>query len=355
MKEITSMLTIIAAFSLLPLTGLVLLKQIDYAHAKDVTLHNGKDNLINNVEIQSSQAEGIKELGHPVKGLSLAIINPIFTEAMYNKSFYDFIHSHEDAKKGQKITSNLSLLSSKISNELNKTRMISFLAEHLKVSSPGSNITLMTDLDVHNGSIFNRSGLNKYDVLVLGHEEYVTQEEYANFKKFVANGGTMILLSSNAFMAEVRYDRNTEMVTLVKGHWWAFNGKFAWISVGERWKKENSDWMGSNYFCYLCKYRFDNNPFDYSPHEEDYITNPNAKILINYNASDLDHKGSRALADDVKKKFQSSTDVKYTIATYLLKYKKGEVIALGIYSDDLIGNDKFMHFLDSLIFEYARS
>lgn len=331
MKEIDSLLAIITI--LLPLTGLVLLI---------------------NLEIPSAQAGGIKEVGHAVKRLSLAIVNPVFTEAMYNNSFYIFEDLHLDAKKGERITSNLSLLSSKISNDLNKTRMISFLAEHLELSSPESNITLLTDLDVHNGYIFNKNGINKYDVLVLGHQEYVTQEEYAHFKKFVADGGTVILLSSNVFMAEVRYDRNTEMVTLVNGHWWAFNGKYAWPSVGERWKKENSHWIGSNYFCYLCKYRFDNNPFDYTPHEEDYITNPNAQILLDYKASDLDHKGSPALADDIKKKFQSSADVKYTIATYLLKYKKGNVIALGIYSDDLTGNDKFIRFLDSLIFEYAR-
>lgn len=45
-------------------------------------------------------------------------------------------------------------------------------------------------------------------------------------------------MDSNAFLAEVKYDANTNKVTLVKGHSWAFNGKSAWRSVKERWKNE---------------------------------------------------------------------------------------------------------------------
>jgi hypothetical protein len=126
---------------------------------------------------------------------------------------------------------------------------------------------------------------NAYDVLILGHQEYVTQKEYDNIKKFVANGGTLIILDGNVFFAEVNYDINTQTVTLVKGHWWAFNGKSAWKSVGERWKQETSRWMGSNYLCYQCVSRFTNDPFEYRPHEEQYVTNQNDTIVMNYNAA----------------------------------------------------------------------
>lgn len=55
-------------------------------------------------------------------------------------------------------------------------------------------------------------------------------------------------MDSNAFFAEVKYDANTNKVTLVKGHSWAFNGKSAWRSVNERWKNETEQWIGSNYY-----------------------------------------------------------------------------------------------------------
>jgi hypothetical protein len=40
------------------------------------------------------------------------------------------------------------------------------------------------------------------------------------------------------------------------------------------------------------------------------------------------------------------------IATYELNYKKGKVIALGIYSDDIIANPKFNEYFDSLLVKY---
>src|ERR1051325_10297456 len=100
-------------------------------------------------------------------------------------------------------------------------------------------------------SIFTKNGKNNvYHILILGHQEYVTQQEYNNLKKFVVNGGTLIILDGNVFFAQVKYDKHTQTVALVKGHWWAFNGKSAWKSVGERWKQETSQWIGSNYLCY---------------------------------------------------------------------------------------------------------
>jgi hypothetical protein len=85
---------------------------------------------------------------------------------------------------------------------------------------------------------------NIYDVLILFHQEYVTQEEHNNFKQFVKNGGTLILVDSNAFFAEVGYDSLTKVVTLVSGHAWQYNGKTAWKGVYDRWKEDTSNWTG---------------------------------------------------------------------------------------------------------------
>ncbi|HEY6882433.1 MAG TPA: N,N-dimethylformamidase beta subunit family domain-containing protein [Nitrososphaeraceae archaeon] len=202
----------------------------------------------------------------------------------------------------------------------------------------GANITVLTDADVDNDLIFTKNRpANAYDIIILGHQEYVTQKEYDNLRKFVTNGGTMIILDGNVFFAEVKYDRSNQTVTLVKGHWWAFNGKSAWKSVNERWAKETSTWVGSNYLCYRCVNKFTNDPFGYTPHEEQYVTNPHDIILLNYDAS-----LSRSIMSRSKP----------VIASYELSYQKGRTIALGIYSEDIISNGRFDRYLDSLLLQY---
>ena len=140
----------------------------------------------------------------------------------------------------------------------------------------------------------------------------------------------MIFMDGNVFYAQVKYDRNTHTIALVKGHGWAYNGKSAWRSVAERWAKETSQWVGSNYHCFSCNITFANNPFQYKHHEEQYLTNPKALILLNYNAS-------------ITKK--DSKPMKILIATYMLNYQRGKVIVLGIYFDDVITNSKFIRLL----------
>lgn len=152
---------------------------------------------------------------------------------------------------------------------------------------PKSNVSVLTDIDIDGGSIFkdSKNTTNKYDILILGHQEYVTQQEYTNLKTFVANGGTIILLDGNVFYAQVGYDRISQTITLLKGHGWAYNGKSAWKSAGERWANETSQWVGSNYLCSSCKIVFTVNPFGYNHREEQLLTNANDTILLNYNAS----------------------------------------------------------------------
>jgi hypothetical protein len=217
------------------------------------------------------------------------------------------------------------------------------LIRNLKWATPQSNITVITDADVDSDGIFLKNGSNGYDVVILGHQEYVTQREYDNFKRFVSNGGTMIILDGNVFYAEVNYDNSTKTIRLVKGHGWAFNGKSAWKSIGERWANETAMWVGSNYLCYSCDITFTNNPFRYIHHEENYVTNPNDIILLDYNATDKNN------ATD----YNYKTDIRHVIATYELNYGRGKVIALGIYSDDIIANGKFDRFLDSLLLQYG--
>ena len=237
-----------------------------------------------------------------------------------------------------------------------------YLYKNIKSLIPKSKVDILTDADVDASTIFTaKNGLNKYDILVIGHQEYVTQQEYDNLKHFVSSGGTMIILDGNIFYAEVNYNRNTHTVTLVKGHGWAFNGKSAWKSVSERWKEETSHWIGSNYLCFRCGITFSNNPFGYKQHEEQYITNPHDVILFNYGASlpmpmVKNSKQSSVILSSQQLSInrEAHIDTKHIIATYELRYQKGKVIAFGIYADDVITSNKFDKYFDSLLLKNIR-
>ncbi|HEY5631448.1 MAG TPA: N,N-dimethylformamidase beta subunit family domain-containing protein, partial [Nitrososphaeraceae archaeon] len=283
---------------------------------------------------------------------SIAIVVPVFTAAAYNDAFYTFYKHFQFAKVGQNITKNLYLLSTKITSP--KFRVISaldasssslpYLVKHLELAAPRVNLSVITDVDVDSGSIFtnNLNTTNRYNILILGHQEYVTQQEYNNFRTFVANGGTLLLLDGNVFYAQVGYDRPTHTITLIKGHGWAYNGKSAWKSVGERWFNETSQWVGSNYLCSSCVIKFANNPFEYMHREEQYLTNNNDTLLLNYNESysTLNPNAPKDLA----------TAHSYTVGAYELQYKKGLVIGTGLYADQIITNRSFLVFLDHLLF-----
>ena len=278
------------------------------------------------------------------KGVNIAVVMPTFTAAAYTNAFYVFYNKYINVTRGVNITTDLNLLSSKVTNEPSSSASglaMLYLLGNLKWITPDSNVDFHTDQDVDAGSIFQANGSNAYDVIILGHQEYVTQKEYDNFKQFVGNGGTMIILDGNVFYAEVKHDNNTDTVTLVKGHSWAYNGKSAWRSVDERWKNETAQWVGSNYISGISK--FANNPFDYLPHEEQYTTNPKDVILLNYNAT---------IPSNISRDISNKTG-SIVVATYELNYLKGKVIALGFYSDDIITNGSFDRYFDSLLLQYA--
>ncbi|HET7283089.1 MAG TPA: N,N-dimethylformamidase beta subunit family domain-containing protein, partial [Nitrososphaeraceae archaeon] len=320
---------------------------------------------------------------------NIAIIRPTFTAAAYDNAFYLFYKLNANATIGSNITRHVGLLSNTITTNNNtlseaasrvsSEAAIDYLVDHIKWLMPKSNITVLSDEDAHNGYIFKKEGggnssntnsnnnQNAYDVVILGHQEYVTQKEYDNLKKFVTNGGILFLMDGNTFYAEVKYDDKTKTITLAKGHNWEFNGKSAWRSIGERWTKETSQWIGSNYLCYSCRIIFLNNPFEYQHREEQYMTNPKDKILLDYNASvigphstdDIDTTNNSTMAyhsnvtNAPPQNNNNNKTTKMEIATYELDYGKGKVIALGIYADDIIINYRFNKFLDSLLLRYS--
>jgi len=278
------------------------------------------------------------------KGARIALVVPTFTAAAYNyNGFYDFYRSQANAPSNSNVTTGLNLLRVKVCEPLmtstsNSAYEMLYFVNDLRWTNSQSKITVLADQDVDGGQIFGSSNTtNAYDIVILGHQEYVTQKEYDNLKQFVANGGIMIVLDGNVFYAEVTYDPAAGTIQLVKGHGWAFNGKSAWRSIGERWTNETREWVGSNYLCSRCTVSFANNPFGYLHHEEQYVTNPKDIILLNYNASITDFK---------------RVPGRIVVATYELSYGKGQVIALGLYSDDIIANGRFDRYFDSLVEKY---
>ena len=318
------------------------------AHSKN---KNQLTTFENNIHSSNNAHKSTNSLAGRIfnKGLNIALVAPTFTAAAYDdNSFYAFYKLYGNVPVGTNVTSNLNLLSRKISSHdtVEASLVMLKLIDNLKLINPHSRITILSDADIDNGSLFSnysnensgKSRTNIYDLVILGHQEYVTQREYDNLKKFVSNGGTMVLLDGNVFFAQVNYDNHTKTENLVKGHWWAFNGKSAWRSIGERWKQKTSQWVGSNYLCYMCVSAFGNDPFEYTPHEEQYISNHNDSILLNYDA----------LTGKVR-----IHNTQPTIATYELNYQKGRVVTLGIFSDDIIDNSKFDKFFDHLLVKYA--
>jgi hypothetical protein len=292
----------------------------------------------------------------------IAFVEPTFTYAAYqNSSFYNFYYKYfprlEQRPPGSIISNDLYLLKDRpiphgpfpyfahpsSTPDIPYKFYFDTLLQHVKKYDP--NITNLTDVDVDQGKIFQtkNNSTNAYDVLFLFHCEYVTQAEYNSLKQFVKNGGTIVFTEGNVLFAEVAYNKANDSVTLVKGHYIGFDGVSAKWGVGERWLNENKEWMGSNFLDIDSTVRlfFRNNPFNYTHSEEQYVTNPHAKILKDYglvvprNVSDYE-------------KYANAT-----VGTYEMNYGKGKVINLGIWGHTLSTDRVFLEYIDRTIIPLA--
>jgi hypothetical protein len=218
---------------------------------------------------------------------------------------------------------------------------------------PPIQIADITDKEVHEGKIFDSAGNNAYDVLFLFHQEYVTQQEYDNLKRFVVqNGGTIVFNTANTFCVEVKYDSADNTVTLVRGHTWAYDGNSsAWRAYPrERWINETQQWVGSNFMLdpQSDDVTFSNNPFNYKHSEEQFITNPNATIIHDFEVTE---DTTNELGDERVKQY--FPDLETVVATYEMISGKGKVINLGIFGHTMDDNEAFLKFYDEEILSRA--
>ena len=290
----------------------------------------------------------------------IGFVRPTFTEAAYQEhGFYRFYQKYGFPPFGVNITTDLDMLTvntppsiAELHNDydilnlsnltalipLNGTGLddISFegypdaqdfwmpFIEHVKKVAPNAIVTVMRDEDVNSGHIFlnGNVSINAYDILLLFHDEYVTQKMYDNYKRFVENGGTIVFIDGNIFYAEVRYDEDDRAISLVEGHNWKFDGKIATRSMPERWYNETRQWVGGNWLVNFIanKVIFTNNIFNYTHHEEQFVSNPEARIIIDY--------GIRFPEDDY---IEDPSLANKTVATYTLNYGEGKVIMVGLF------------------------
>lgn len=301
----------------------------------------------------------------------IAFVEPTFTEAAYNEDgFYYFYFKYNHVEEGVPVTTDLNYMTGQIPREIDN-RYFEPILERVK-AEPNAQVSMIKDQDVHAGILFGPDGSRAYDVLILLHNEYVTQEGYDQFKSFVNSGGTIVFIDPNIFYAEVKYDEDTCIVTLVKGHDWEFDGTSVKKSVAERYFDENKEWMGSNFVVRDIRdpVEFDNNPFGYRHFEENYVNNPSAQVLLDYEAKFIDPQAEAAkneppiilrgvLRDlfgvgggDYLDESHKDTENKQ-IATYELSHGKGKVLMLGIYGQNLANNTQFLDFLDRIILTRA--
>jgi N,N-dimethylformamidase beta subunit-like, C-terminal len=337
-----------------------------------VTVRDNANNLgyaettINVVPFNGTLATTIGEYKKP----RIAFVRYTFTESAYrDNGFYDFYYKHGFPPSELKITTDLNKLTVKTTPStpeilsdnaiLNLTNITTLLPpgdefnfwipfiDHVKKVAPNATVTVIRDEDVHDGHIFYKDNkTNAYDVLMLLHNEYATQDEYDNLKQFVKNGGTIVFIDPNTLYAEVSYDRDNDTIRLVKGHDWEFDGKTARSSVQERWYNETKEWVGGNFLATDIKENitFTNNPFNYTHFEEQYVNNPKDKIIIDYGIK------------FPQKDYLKDPSLKQTrVATYTLDYGKGKVIMLGLTGHNLAFNESFMRFFDDLITDQALS
>lgn len=278
----------------------------------------------------------------------IAFVEPVFTTTAYS-SFYKFYAKYAKVPFGQNVTTDLNLLNvTVVMGWGHSNPLYIFLTSKIASEAGllvGNNAFILTDIDVDQGKLFSpTNGSRLYDYAVLGFSEYVTSSEYSAFERFVATGGTLVILSATTFLAQVAYYPGASKVALVGGNTWYFNGVSAWKGPLGMWKGENTNWVGSNYALFYASERYSINgaianasdPYgwalstafgprlfdDYLPHEENLVTNSADRVIALWNL-----RGYNG-----------------TLAMYEHLFGKGRVIHVGVFGTDILMKDIEMKF-----------
>lgn len=292
---------------------------------------------------------GIPGTGIPLN-VSVAIVKPVFTSTPYSQynygSFYAFYHKYRGATGN--ITTDLGWLNTSVLSGIKYNSgwghtyplyafFISPAARYCGLDL-GKNVNVISDINVTDGALFNSNGTRRFDAAVIGHQEYVTQAEYDQFRRFVATGGHLIAMSSNEFYAKVKFDPKTLMETFVTGHGgFAFNGHTAWYGTYVRPPWNTSGWFGSVYCCFH-KYQYKGATVN--------ATNPIGSILNQYFGGVVFKGYTTHEENAVSNTTRTSIVAMFlqkpglTIASYIHWYGKGAVVCFCVFGEDLVSYEK---------------
>lgn len=289
----------------------------------------------------------------PVVSLSehrsrVAVVKPVFTATAYS-SFYSFYTKYVNTPKDQIIRSDLELLNATLVDSWGwSDGLRAFLSSNTAKTNGlilDKNLTVLTDVSVHGGGLLNENGTRRFDAVILGFTEYVTAQEYAAYKHFVANGGRLIFMDATNFFAEVRFYPQTNHLALAKGHGWGFDGKKAWHDVSERWSQESTNWIASNFCCFGYGRRYDGallvgaNVISLS-----LQANFGPKVFQSYKGHEENRITNSSFTEILAQWVQLDSTSQNLVAAYSHRFMHGTVIHIGIMSSDVISFDRSVQF-----------
>jgi hypothetical protein len=186
--------------------------------------------------------------------------------------------------------------------------------------------------------------------VILGHEEYVTTNEFNQFQTFVAGGGRIVAICGNTFWGQVSYSTSTGIETFVAGHGFQFNGTAAWKSNLKPFDIESTSWFGSVFAgsgltvkgailtgtdslsLSITRAFHDTSAFtDYSyPHNElNYVSNTSAtRIIAKFYVNTSPTNASQVNWPPVP------------VEAYAHQYVRGQVVDMVIFGQDIILRDQ---------------
>jgi hypothetical protein len=182
-----------------------------YVNERDIIKKDGQEfyTLIR-IELDPAKRDLYQKIGNPTR---TAVIVPLFTATAYAEpGFYTYYRGECDT----------SCLTRPIIHSYRDTASV-----HAIQAFKLLNYTMITDLDVDK----DPSIVNRFDKLVILHNEYVTKKEF----DAITNHPKVVYLYPNALYAEIRLNSDNT-ITLVRGH----NYPESHIKNGFDWEYDNT-------------------------------------------------------------------------------------------------------------------
>ena len=295
-----------------------------------------------------------------VSSLRIALVQPILTSTPYSQygtgSFYAFYAKEQGVRDN--VTTDLNLLSTSVSSGsgFNQGWGLSYGMYRFFTSQTaencgllvGKNVQILTDIDVSQGALFYAQNQTaKFDAVVLPFSEYVMAQEYLAYEDFVAGGGTLVMMA-HSLEYPVTYNATTNFETLVYSHGWAFNGRYAYpIACSSNtyvstcpWAKNNTDWTGSNPCMASCfhTYKFNGSVVNTGSVIGRALSDEFGSTVFKSYASHEENSVMNMTGTSIASVFvKDSTNL---IAAYTHQFRKGSVVCMGVFGDDIIATDQ---------------